>query len=316
MIHPKFSILVPIYGTEEYIEKCCHSLFNQDYENVEFIFVNDCTKDRSIEVLNATLKKYPHRTDQVKVINHTQNRGLGAARLTGLENYTGDYVWFVDSDDYISNNAISYISNIIVKGGHDLITFSYNEVNGDVVEQINVEPFSIQDLLIDRVTPSIWKNVVKRSLFYNHKIFPIEGVNYAEDLHLFYRLLIIAENRITLKDHYLYNYNVANVGSMMHNVNKKSLLNLFAALMIVFEFYKSKNKLFGVKPFLARFLAISLLKFEDYEDYRYREEYDVVKSLDKIIYIIISSHLKKINKLRLIFLYTKIHYLLTRKSKY
>jgi len=266
MNHPKISILIPIYGTEEYIEQCCHSLFNQDYDNVEFIFVNDCTKDRSVEILNDTLKKYPHRLAQVKIINHIHNKGLGATRLTGLHNSTGDYVWFVDSDDYISDNAISSISNIITKGNYDLVTFSYNEVDGDIINKKTIEPFSVQDLLTDRVTPSIWKNVVKRSLFYEYNIFPIEGVDFAEDLHLLYRLLIVAKNRKTLKEHYLYNYNVANVCSMMHNVNKESMLSRLKALTIVFEFYKSQNKLYGVKPYFAFLLADTLLKIEDIDD--------------------------------------------------
>lgn len=316
MIYPKISILVPIYGTEEYIEKCCHSLFNQDYDNIEFIFVNDCTKDKSVEILNNTLKKYPHRLEQVKIINHNLNRGLGAARLTGLQNSTGDYIWFVDSDDYIVDNAISYLVSIIVKGKYDLITFSYNEVNGNAIVKKKIEPFSLQDLLIDKVTPSIWKNIIKKSLFEEYNIFPIEGVDYAEDLHLFYRLLIVSKNRTTINSHYLYNYNIANVSSMMHNVNLKSLLNLLTALTIVVNFYKLQNKLFGTKSLLAFHLAVCILKIEENGDYKHKNESDIIKSLDKIIYLIFSLNLKKKYKLALLFWYRNINYFLFPKSKH
>lgn len=314
MNHPKISILVPIYGTEKYIEKCCHSLFSQDYDNIEFIFVNDCTKDQSIEILYETLKVYPNRLAQVKIINHIQNRGLGASRLTGLENSTGDYVWFVDSDDYISYNAVSYISNIIVKGNHDLITFSYNEVKNNEITQKKIDPFSVHDLLTDRVNPSIWKNVIKRSLFYEYNIFPIEGIDYAEDLHLLYRLIIVARYRITLNEHFLYNYNVSNNTSMTHNVNVKSLNNLLDALMIVFDFYKSRNKLFDVRPFLASLYAISLIEIKDYGVFN-QKHYDAVKSLDKIVYLILSSHLSNERKYRLIFRYRRIKYLFIKNKR-
>lgn len=75
----KVSILVPVYGVEKYIEKCAVSLFEQSYEDIEYIFVNDCTPDLSIEVLRGTIARYPQRQKQVVIIDHDVNRGLGAA---------------------------------------------------------------------------------------------------------------------------------------------------------------------------------------------------------------------------------------------
>ena len=78
----KVSILVPIYGVEKYIEQCAISLFSQTYEDVEYIFVNDCTPDNSISILEKVLANYPERKSQTKIINHPENRGLGAGRKT------------------------------------------------------------------------------------------------------------------------------------------------------------------------------------------------------------------------------------------
>ena len=102
----KVSILVPIYNVELYIKRCIISLFEQTYNDIEFIFVNDCTKDKSIEILNSTLQQYPQRWEQVKIISHKTNKGLAAARTTALQNATGDYVMHVDSDDFLNLDAV------------------------------------------------------------------------------------------------------------------------------------------------------------------------------------------------------------------
>lgn len=86
------SIIAPIYGVEQYITKFAESLFTQDYPHTEYIFVNDGTKDRSIEILEKLIdEKYSHLKSQIKII-HKKNGGLPAARRTGLEHATGDYV--------------------------------------------------------------------------------------------------------------------------------------------------------------------------------------------------------------------------------
>ena len=113
----KVSILVPVYGVEKYIEKCAVSLFEQSYEDIEYIFVNDCTPDRSIEVLRATIARYPQRQKQVVIIDHDVNRGLGAARHTATEwAATGELVMHVDSDDYLMPHAV--VASVRKDGGN------------------------------------------------------------------------------------------------------------------------------------------------------------------------------------------------------
>ena len=106
MESPVVSLLVPIFNVEPYIEKCLHSLFAQSFKSIEYVFVNDCTPDRSIEKLWTVLNQYPDRKLFVKVINHNTNQGLSAARKTALLHATGSYVWHIDSDDYIALDAV------------------------------------------------------------------------------------------------------------------------------------------------------------------------------------------------------------------
>ena len=154
--HPKVSILVPIYGTEKYIEKCARSLFEQTYDNIEYIFVNDCTKDASVEILKKTIEDYPQRKSQVTIISHNTNRGLAASRLTAFEHSTGAYLWCVDSDDYADVQAVSIIVPYMERG-YDFISFNYYTNNGNDIQKFNSKPLTVNNLLTNEIPPSIWK---------------------------------------------------------------------------------------------------------------------------------------------------------------
>ena len=86
---PLVSILTPVYRAEKYIERCTRSLFEQTYENLEYIFVDDCAPDHSIQLLQQVLAEYPKREKQTKIIHHEKNRGVAAARNTAVENASG-----------------------------------------------------------------------------------------------------------------------------------------------------------------------------------------------------------------------------------
>ena len=90
-MEPIVSIIVPLYNVEKYIERCAISLFEQSYPNIEYVFVNDCTPDKSINVLGRVVGRYPNRSSQTKIINHDRNRGVAVSRNTGLDHCTGEF---------------------------------------------------------------------------------------------------------------------------------------------------------------------------------------------------------------------------------
>lgn len=100
----RISVIVPIYNVKLYIERCVRSLMEQTLENIEFIFVNDCTPDDSMDILHYVLEEYPKRREQIKIIEHETNRGISAVRNTGLKNATGQYIIYCDSDDWVEKN--------------------------------------------------------------------------------------------------------------------------------------------------------------------------------------------------------------------
>ena len=122
-LHPSFSVIVPVYGVERYIERCAESLFAQTYDNIQFIFVNDGTKDRSMELLRALIDtKYSHLKPRIVLVDK-ENAGLPAARKTGLEHAVGDYVLHVDSDDYLELSAVGKLASAAERTDADLIYF-------------------------------------------------------------------------------------------------------------------------------------------------------------------------------------------------
>ena len=121
------SIFTPIYGVEKYIQQCARSLFEQSYASIEYIFVDDCTPDKSIGILQSLLKEYPERAQQVRIIHHDRNRGVGAARQTALMAATGDYLLFADSDDMLPEDAVEKLTTIAESTHADLVDGGYRE---------------------------------------------------------------------------------------------------------------------------------------------------------------------------------------------
>lgn len=104
----KVSIIIPIYNVSKYINKCLISVFNQSYKNIEIILIDDCGTDESMKIAEECIRKYDG-VCQIKIIHHIQNKGLSAARNTGIENCTGDYIYFLDSDDTIPTTSIELL---------------------------------------------------------------------------------------------------------------------------------------------------------------------------------------------------------------
>ena len=100
--NPKVSVIVPVYNVEQYLEECVQSILSQTYQNIEIVLVDDGSTDSSPEILEEYRKKYP---ELIQVV-HTDNQGLGAASNNGVAAARGEYIAFLDSDDYLSANAV------------------------------------------------------------------------------------------------------------------------------------------------------------------------------------------------------------------
>ena len=131
----KFSIIVPVYNVEKYIKKCINSILNQTYKNYEIIIINDGSTDKSKKILESY-----KNIDNIKIINQT-NKGLSVARNIGIKNASGDYLLFVDSDDYIDNDLLENLNKNITD--EEIIRFQTRTVDESykVLKEYNEMPF-------------------------------------------------------------------------------------------------------------------------------------------------------------------------------
>ena len=116
----KVSVIIAVYKCNNYISECAHSLFQQTLNDIEYIFVNDCTPDNSLEVINEYVKKYSIE-EKCKIINHNQNQGICQSRNDCLDNATGDYILFIDSDDYIDRDMVELLVKAAIKDNADIL---------------------------------------------------------------------------------------------------------------------------------------------------------------------------------------------------
>lgn len=240
----KVSILVPIYCSEQYIERCARSLFEQTYNNIEFVFVNDCTLDKSIEILDTVLEKYPHRKPYTKIICHEKNRGVAAARNTLLMNASGDYILWVDSDDFIVKNAVEILVARAIDTNADIICFgtTVHSVRGDKPLALfnGTRPNElIIDLLSGHILTVLWGNMFRHRLFTDNNISFVEGLDIGEDMLVLIKLINYSKV-ISIEKSIIYYYDDTNDNSLVRSFSIKKADMVITILDMLEEFLKDK----------------------------------------------------------------------------
>lgn len=225
---PLVSIVIPVYGVERYIERCARSVFEQTYENLEIIFVDDCSPDRSIDVLKRVVVNYPQRKGQTKIIRHKTNRGPAAARNTAISNATGKYIIFADSDDWMEMDEVAQMEQAIEERALDVVYSDYYENYPDKQIQISQDCGEdniacIKSMLTGKMHGSLCNKIYRMSALQESGIREIEGANMYEDICLNLRFFAFSKKIGYLnKAFYHYTQNVSN--SITHdivNIDKK-----------------------------------------------------------------------------------------------
>lgn len=240
------SILVPIYNVEKYIRRCLNSLFEQDFLDIEYVFVNDASPDNSMKILQEVMLDYPQRCCQVKIINHQFNRGLAASRRTAIENATSPYILHVDSDDYIEKKLVSSLYHRACEEKADLVLSStlieYSTKKIPLENGWNSNKWEYLSLMLVRKVPTnIWGKLIKRNLVIEHSIFAEEGVNQGEDYQVVPQIVYYAKS-ITDVDA-VYYYNKTNNLSYTNNISLKGIKNIIHSQEILVDFFSTKNEI-------------------------------------------------------------------------
>lgn len=247
---PKVSVIVPLYNTEKYCKKCIESILNQTLEDIEIIIVNDGSTDNSKDVALPFVKKYK---EKVKYIEK-ENGGLSSARNAGLKIATGDYVGFVDSDDYIDNTMYEKMYRLAVDNNLDLVECNFkwvypNKEKLDLGKEYKLK----QDYFINGRVMACNK-LIRLSIIKEYNIEFPDKLRY-EDIEFFYKLMPYISKSGIVED-VLYHY-IQREESIINKQNEKTK-EIFTILDNIVSFYK-KKELFSTYKEELEYLHIRFL---------------------------------------------------------
>lgn len=273
---PKVSIIIPIYGVEQYIERCTISLMEQTLDDIQFVFINDCTKDRSMEILDSVLSRYPNRIHQITLVENEKNGGLAYARTRGIQAATGDYLIYCDSDDWVEPDFCETLYNMAVSEDADMVACDYFESLDGSAERVISHEYPttcprqlIHDIYKNPIPTFGWMHLMKHELFTNNNILPFEGINSGEDLNVVFRIMFFAKkivhvnkplyhyerrtNSISLDTNYLNlweKYLTKNIAGLEAFIEQQNAKEEFEITLNYLKFNKKMFLLAGEKPLL------------------------------------------------------------------
>lgn len=245
----KISVIIPIYNVGFYLQECVNSVIKQTYKNLEIILVDDGSTDECPNICDTYAKQYSN----VKVV-HKQNGGLSDARNVGILNSTGDYLLFLDADDFWKDStAVQSLVDRINLTHADLLNYSYIKYYEDLKKYINyfedMEPLplefnkleSIQYLLNNNLyIASACNKLIKKSLFEDGNLYFVKGI-YSEDIDWCLRLLIKAESVDFICENF-YCYRQRS-GSISHTINDKKCHDLTNNILKCFSMVNESESL-------------------------------------------------------------------------
>ena len=253
---PKVSVIVPIYNVEKYLEKCINSLLSQTLEDIQIILVNDGSKDNSGNIA----KEYEKNNNDRVIYVEKENGGLSDARNYGLKYATGDFIAFLDSDDYIEKNAYEEMYNKAIEENADYVECDFLWEFPNKIRVDKQYPYKNKKEMLSFVRVVAWNKLIKRQLIIDNNLEFPKGLRY-EDIEFTYKLIPFV-NKFAYVDKPFIHY-VQREGSIA-NVQNERTAEIFTVLDNVIEFYKKNNIYEEYRNELeynyARYLLCSSLK--------------------------------------------------------
>lgn len=255
---PKVSVIIPIYGVEKYIECCARSLFEQTLDDIEYLFIDDSTPDKSIEVLKKVLVDYPQRIPQVIIHRMQHNSGQAAVRKWGIINATGDYIIHCDGDDWLDKDMYKKMYNIAVANNADIVRCYFSRVSSTVTsctllpnDIYNDNVKIIKKMFVGNDLSSLCDKLVSKQLYNLLSVFPTE--NMWEDVLICTQLFYNSKKVVCLPE-YLYYY----------RIHESSIVNTPSIESARRRLYQSKNNVYKIEEFLHKMCCEK--EFEDAVD--------------------------------------------------
>ena len=223
----KVSVIIPVYKVSSFIRRNVRSLFGQTMEEVEYIFVNDATPDNSMDIVLEELDAFPQRKPYVKILHHDKNKGLPAARNTGLSEASGEYVHHCDSDDWVETDMFHKMYQAAKEKDADIVycdyylSFEKKERYMSNPDYSTAEEMLKRGLLGGMIKYNVWNKMVKRTLYVDNGITFPEGHPMGEDMTMI-QLVALAEKVVHVPEA-LYHYVKFNDNAYSNTFSKRKL---------------------------------------------------------------------------------------------
>lgn len=223
------SVIIPVYNVGKFIERCVRSLMEQTMDNVEYIFVDDASPDNSIQILQEVLADYPKRRDNVRILTHAENKGLPAARNTGLAVAQGKYIFHCDSDDFVEPDMLEQLYGKAIECDADIVWCDWY-LTFENSERYMTQPAydtpleALKAMLSGVMKYNVWNKLVRRSIYVENKIEFPAGYGMGEDMTIM--LLFAYAERISYLSHAFYHYVKLNTNAFSQTYSKRHLQEL------------------------------------------------------------------------------------------
>ncbi len=234
----KLSIVVPIYMVENYIERCAISLFQQTLSDVEFIFIDDRSPDKSVDVLKQVISNFTSLQDSIRIVEHPNNRGSAAARITGIKQARGEYIAFCDSDDWVDSNLYEQMYEVAKRNDADLVycNFEMEYLSktkvADLPKKQNVDDY-IRFMMMGAIPFYSWIRLYRKNILQERvdELYQL-GINMWEDVLMNMRLSFCLK-QIAFCPVAGYHYNQCNLNSYTFVRSEQSQRNILEVVRLV-----------------------------------------------------------------------------------
>lgn len=223
----EISVITPVYNVERFIRKCAESLLSQTFADVEYIFVNDSSTDRSIEILHSIIKRYPDK--KVRIVHHTENRGLPASRKTGFEATTGKYIFNCDGDDFVEPTMLEKMYAAVIENDADYAYCDFFLSYENSERYMRCPNFKTADealrigYLAGMAKYNVWNKLIKKEL-YDGVVFPVDHKKGGEDMIM---LGVLSKARsMAYVPEALYHYVKTNTSAISENFSEQRLIDI------------------------------------------------------------------------------------------
>ena len=261
---PLVSVIVPVYNVEQYLEECLESLLNQTLENIELIFIDDCSTDKSLDILENSIKTHEGKGKIIKIIKHRENKGVSFTREEGVKNAQGEWIIHCDADDIPERDMYEKLYRKAQASGSDIVVCSYRQFGDGMLDISRHQGIGIIEskVMLGRIAGAelpplhgaLWNKLIKKNLWADI-VFP-KDVSFCEDsVALFQILSKYPHIKIELYPELLYGYRVRE-GSLVKKKDQKRIEELERLIKFIEEEIDSNEDLTILKSLEAKIVTL------------------------------------------------------------